>query len=306
MKRGHVFSILLGVLLLASPAGGYELEHHECYRPNDEESRLETARRVLGVTASDWEEVVYYWADQPVAPPDGEGAIYKETVLTNFSRQEMADYLEAVFALSPDMEMVILDELFVTHENGTATYMATNQWSGNWQGYGRYVQPGMSIIKFEDPASGCVTYQRDYFTEGDTWWGVPQLQPLIRTFREEYIKMFGLTERCFDEDGDGYSKYNTTGCPNSGLDCNDYDETVYPGAIEICDDGIDNNCSGLIDCRDPACQGDPACPLPCGQMLPPFGSWSTLMKSVSFYLALPLVGFLVARRLYRRKGMGEK
>lgn len=51
-----------------------------------------------------------------------------------------------------------------------------------------------------------------------------------------------------DNDGDGYTI-------NQG-DCDDTNPTVYPGAEEICDDGLDNDCNGFTDNQEPDKDGD--------------------------------------------------
>ena len=55
-----------------------------------------------------------------------------------------------------------------------------------------------------------------------------------------------------DKDGDGFPEGVDNECMVT--DCNDHDPAIHPGAVEICDDGIDNNCDGLVDAQDPACQ----------------------------------------------------
>jgi hypothetical protein len=59
---------------------------------------------------------------------------------------------------------------------------------------------------------------------------------------------------CCDIDQDGYS-----GPQCNGSDCNDNNPQVYPGAVENCSDGVDNDCNGNADCADFACLGDEAC-----------------------------------------------
>ncbi len=49
---------------------------------------------------------------------------------------------------------------------------------------------------------------------------------------------------CTDKDRDGY--YVESGC-GADLDCDDNRFSVYPGARELCGDGIDNDCDGFVD-----------------------------------------------------------
>lgn len=65
-----------------------------------------------------------------------------------------------------------------------------------------------------------------------------------------------------DGDGSGNCGDSIQACQATGSytaincgDCNDSDPTTYPGAPEICNDGMDNNCNGLVDCDDPSCPG---------------------------------------------------
>lgn len=48
-----------------------------------------------------------------------------------------------------------------------------------------------------------------------------------------------------DSDGDGYTEQINECVP--GGDCNDMDAEINPGMIEICGNGIDDNCDGQID-----------------------------------------------------------
>ncbi|MGD8542524.1 MAG: PilC/PilY family type IV pilus protein [Desulfobacteraceae bacterium] len=67
----------------------------------------------------------------------------------------------------------------------------------------------------------------------------------------------GLDLPCYtvniDNDFDGFTTDGTGVAPNflTGVDCDDNDPLVYPGANEICGDNIDQNCDGV----DTACAG---------------------------------------------------
>ncbi len=62
---------------------------------------------------------------------------------------------------------------------------------------------------------------------------------------------------CVDADGDGWLDARC-----GGDDCDDGDAARNPGLVEICGDGIDNDCSGAVD--DPDLDGDGAVDEDCG------------------------------------------
>ena len=93
-----------------------------------------------------------------------------------------------------------------------------------------------------------------------------------------FTEKFGSVIWYKDFDGDRYSDGNTeysTSQPTayylaSNLtaingDCDDEDENANPGMNEICDDGIDNDCDGAINCEDTDCYANPACTISCGE-----------------------------------------
>jgi len=63
---------------------------------------------------------------------------------------------------------------------------------------------------------------------------------------------------CIDGDQDGYGDPGNPLCTNPEKDCDDGNANVNPRADEQCSNGIDDNCNGLTDGNDPACQY-PAC-----------------------------------------------
>ena len=62
---------------------------------------------------------------------------------------------------------------------------------------------------------------------------------------------------CMDNDEDGYGDPGNVACPNGPEeDCDDTEPAINPGAMEICDDILDNNCDTFADGDDPACSAN--------------------------------------------------
>jgi len=82
-----------------------------------------------------------------------------------------------------------------------------------------------------------------------------------------------IGEQCGDSDGDGFSA--GPGCTGSMIDCDDTDATRYPGAPEVCGDGINQDClagpdlgcdcaseagvGSTRDCNEGRCMGSQTC-----------------------------------------------
>ena len=61
---------------------------------------------------------------------------------------------------------------------------------------------------------------------------------------------------CTDNDGDGFA---TEGGSCGAVDCDDNNAAINPGAAEICDDVVDNDCDNNADCDDNECTNAPVC-----------------------------------------------
>ena len=90
---------------------------------------------------------------------------------------------------------------------------------------------------YYSPVCGC---------DGVTYGNICFLQAASQSMAYE-----GVCEGPVDQDGDGWTSEEG--------DCDDTDPTIHPGAQEVCYDGLDNDCDGMVD---EGCGGQPCGPFP--------------------------------------------
>lgn len=96
---------------------------------------------------------------------------------------------------------------------------------------------------------------------------------------------------CLDSDGDLFSPEGGTCGP---IDCDDTDAAVNPGAVEICNDGVDNDCDYYLDETDAECSGED-----CIGALLPVPSFPVLVSlEPDRWMAEPLEGLSVSESMY--------
>ena len=87
-------------------------------------------------------------------------------------------------------------------------------------------------------------YLKETYCNGTLWWAKRYKCP------DGCANGACVSASCTDADADGYA---VEGGDCGAVDCNDSNASIHPGATEVCDNGLDDDCNGLVDAADPAC-----------------------------------------------------
>ncbi len=142
--------------------------------------RLEIARAVVEINASNWTAVLPYYADD---------VAYRDPIVEIDGIDTMTSFLGRLFASGPDLVTTVETESLVD-----GVYTATWTMTGSFGGV-PFSAPGMSIVVFGE-GERKVHYARDYYTEGDIMINVPELTEAVVGFRTFYRCAVDPTFEC--------------------------------------------------------------------------------------------------------------
>jgi hypothetical protein len=98
-------------------------------------------------------------------------------------------------------------------------------------------------------------------TDESTWKLTSRSEPKALTFPESGTRPEALSVGAPGEDLDA-DRDTWVDSNKRGVDCDDGNAAVNPGAMQVCSSTVDADCDGLVFCNDPNCSADPACNRP--------------------------------------------
>ena len=153
--------------------------------------------------------------------------------------------------------------------NATGSYAIHHASASTWNNFTNNIVEGKTYSVRYNVAGGNNWYWlNDFYTTGFNTWASTDVF-CVNGVGNEYKNNVpalqipptdcGGIAAGQDDDGDGYCDCplcpaNGYGCLYEEEDCDDSNINVNPGADEVCDNFIDDDCNGLIDEDDPACQ----------------------------------------------------